>query len=378
LEGLKPKERVIKAREAVEKAPTSCVGQVGISNSAQITLTPSQVVDRFGRMFSRSLLTIVDEKAGVVEIVEECCARGPVEWDLVNRLRAGGAVYAGWVDGTTLTIRANIGKFEVKFGPADLTQGGQALEAVEVRGESVYTKWLGVAGAGVGVAACLPQAPGVLKAIYPSINDLTKVGGRYINRVILETRKFKKLIFAVDDTDMGGKGATWASSLKVALKLCGLYEGVQLLEHRIFQGYPGVPWKTTNNVAVALSFAVPPELDVEVIAKELTRLLGEFCYSNEACAVAYEGIVIPSPLKKYAWKVKSKLVKRSEALDLAQEFGVTVFEISGKRGIVGALAALAFYDSGLECAALKGDQALIRAVKGERCEGSARECEEMG
>ena len=330
-----------------------------------ISLTPEQVAERFGRMFSRGLLTLIDEKAGVAEIIEECCARGPVEWDLVNRLRAGGAVYTGWVDGTTLVMRARLGSFEVKFGPADFSRGGQALEAVEVKNDRVYTRWAGVAGAGVGVAACLAQAPGVVKAVYPSKDDLVKVGGRYVNHVILETLKYEKLIFAVDNTDVKDKGATWASTLKAASMLCEKHKGMKLLAHRIFQAYPGVPWKTTNNVAVSLSFAVPAGVEVKQVVRDLVEILRGFCYSEEACAVAYRGIVVPRELREFAWRVKSEMVELSEALELAERYGVEVVEITGRMGVIGALAALALYDAGLEYAALKDDPALARVGRVE-------------
>lgn len=323
-------------------------------------LSPEQVAERFGKMFCRSLLTLVDERGSVVEIIEECSARGPVEWDLVNRLRAGGAVYSGLVDGTTLILRARIGRFEVRFGPADFAHGGQALEAVEVEDDQVRTFWMGAGGAGLGLAACLAQAPGVMKAIYPSEDDLTKVGGQYVNRVVLETPKYRKLIFAVDNTDVKDKGATWSSTLKAGKELCSKYPEVKFLAHRIFQAYPGVSWKTTNNVAVSLSFALPFNVDIEQFLKDLIQILERHCYSNEACAVAYDGIVIPEELKKFAWKVKGEIVDLNEASKLAEEHGVKVLEITGRKGVIGALAALALYDAGLEYAALKDDPALRR------------------
>jgi len=102
---------------------------------------------------------------------------GPVEWDLVNRLKAGGVAHEGWVEGTTLFLRAKVGRSEVKFGPADLERGGQALEAVEVRGDEIHTSWCGVAGAELGIAACLPQAHGVIRAEYLREEDIEKIGG---------------------------------------------------------------------------------------------------------------------------------------------------------------------------------------------------------
>ena len=50
----------------------------------------------------------------------------------------------------------SLGTYPVNFGAASGDIGGQALESVEVAGDEVVTSWAGIAGAGVGVAACLP------------------------------------------------------------------------------------------------------------------------------------------------------------------------------------------------------------------------------
>ena len=71
-----------------------------------------------------------------------------------------------------MTIRARLGSTRSISGLLADTIGGQALEAVEVSGDEVITTWAGIAGAGVGVAACLPQAPGVIRAEYPTEDDL--------------------------------------------------------------------------------------------------------------------------------------------------------------------------------------------------------------
>ena len=62
---------------------------------------------------------------------------------------------------------ARLGSFKASFGAAGENIGGQALEGVEVQGDEVVTSWAGIAGAGLGIAACLPQAPGVTRAEYP-------------------------------------------------------------------------------------------------------------------------------------------------------------------------------------------------------------------
>src|SRR5512136_353771 len=102
-------------------------------------LTPEEVRQRHGKMFSRRLITLVDENAGRAKIYEECCAQGPVEWDAVNRLRARGVVEHVEVQGTTLIMDTRIGEGEVKFGPATKDTGGQALKSLEVKNGKIET-----------------------------------------------------------------------------------------------------------------------------------------------------------------------------------------------------------------------------------------------
>lgn len=325
----------------------------------KVVLKPEDVRGRFGRMFSGSILTIVDEKNAVLELIEECAAKGPVEWDLVNRLRAGGAAYAGWVEGKTLFLRAKIGKFDVNFGPADFQQGGQALESVEVTDREVITTWVGIAGAGLGLAACLSQAPGVIEAEYPTKDDLEKVGGSFQNRVKIKTPKYKKLVLGIDNTDVKAKGATWASTLKVALEVSEK-TGSKLISHRIFQCYPEVEWKTTNNVSSSVVFALPWNISSEEVLKAFLDKIKPLCYSNDACLVAYEGIEVPKELKEFGFRVKKEVVELKEALELAEKFKLEVVPITGKKGAIGALAAVALYDEGITYAAFDKDPALRR------------------
>ena len=52
-----------------------------------ITLTPDDVKQRFGPLFSKKFLVMVDETTGLAEILEKCHARGTIEWDAMNRSR---------------------------------------------------------------------------------------------------------------------------------------------------------------------------------------------------------------------------------------------------------------------------------------------------
>ena len=57
-----------------------------------ITIAPEDVRRLFGSLSAKKFLVMVDERAGIAEIIEQCIARDTIEWDAMNRSRAGDAV----------------------------------------------------------------------------------------------------------------------------------------------------------------------------------------------------------------------------------------------------------------------------------------------
>ncbi len=104
-----------------------------------------------------------------------------------------------------------IGEGELHFGPASKDLGGQGLRSLVVDGENVRTTRVGLAGASVGVGACMPQGPGTIAAEYP---DDVKIGGAHKVEVTVITPKLIRVIISVDDTDTKEKGASWSMMLK--------------------------------------------------------------------------------------------------------------------------------------------------------------------
>jgi len=315
-----------------------------------ITLTPDDVKKRFGPLFSKKFLVMVDEKAGIAEILEQCHARGTIEWDAMNRRRAGGAVSTCAVEGSTMTIRARLGQHTVNFGAAGDTIGGQALEGVEVNGDEVITTWAGIAGAGVGVAACLPQAPGVIRSEYPSEDDL-KVGGARTNHVRIVSPKYEKISFGIDDTDTKQEGATWVMVLKCA-EACHI-EGVEFLNMRLVQLNPAVPNKTTNCVGSALNFAVRPG-SIGALREFVCSFVEEHTFSKDTGIAFSRGIGTEkdSPFLK---AIKTEILTVEKAEQEAKRLGIEYLDHNGRKGRIGALGAVLWANRGIEAAGLYGE-----------------------
>jgi methanogenesis imperfect marker protein 11 len=315
-----------------------------------IILTPDDVQQRFGRLFAKKFLVMVDERAGIAEILEQCSARGTIEWDAMNRSRAGGVVTGCLVDGTSMTLRAKLGHLPVNFGAAADEIGGQALEAVQVSGDEVITSWSGIAGAGVGIAACLPQAPGVLRSEYPSEDDLI-IGGARTNRVRIISPKYEKVCFGIDDTDTKTQGATWVMALKCA-ESCRI-EGAEFLNMRLIQLNPKVPQKTTNCVGSALNFAVKPG-KVGELREYVRKFVEEHTFSHDTGIAYYRGIsfMTDSPAFKL---VKTEIMTLGQAEREAKTLGIEFLDNNARKGRIGAFGAVLWGNRGIEAAGLYGE-----------------------
>ena len=315
-----------------------------------ITFAPEDVRRRFGPLFAKKFLVMVDERAGIAEIIEQCVARGTVEWDAMNRSRAGGAVTGCLVEGTSMILKARLGRYPVNFGAAADEVGGQALEAVEVSGDEVITTWSGIAGAGVGVAACLPQAAGVLRSEYPTEDDLT-VGGARTNRVRIISPKYEKVCFGIDDTDTRIEGATWVMALRCA-ESCRI-EGVEFLNMRLVQLNPKVPEKTTNCVGSALNFAAKPE-KMGDLREYIRKFIEEHTFSKDTGIASFRGIgfMVDSPAFKW---VKTEIMTLDQAEREAKTLGIEFLDNNAKKGRIGALGAVLWGNRGIEAAGLYGE-----------------------
>jgi len=310
-------------------------------------LTPEEVHQMFGEHWCRGFLTLVDEEAGMVRIVEECSVKGTVEWDLWNRRRAAGIVRDVRVEGTTLTMDAEIGEREPRFGPAAGELGAQALRSVEVRGDEVHTRWMGLAGAGYALKVCLAQAPGVKRARFGGTGG---TGGAHMAEVEVVTPVMRRLLVGIDDTDTKEEGATWA----LGLRLGEAIPVGRFLEHRLVQLNPRVPEKTTNCVATCLSFAVAPgELEeAKAFAFDYVR---RHSVSDNSSVAFHVGLRVPESVLLFGRRAKGEFLGWEEAERLARGAGVDLRTVTGQRGHIGALAAIGCFDLGATAAALPSD-----------------------
>ena len=75
-----------------------------------IVKTPEEIKTKYGSLFSRRFLVMVDRGAGLAEIIEQCHARGLIEWDAMNRIRGRKGQRSARVEGTQ-TVDAGAARF---------------------------------------------------------------------------------------------------------------------------------------------------------------------------------------------------------------------------------------------------------------------------
>ncbi|MBP8685731.1 MAG: DUF1743 domain-containing protein, partial [Methanomassiliicoccales archaeon] len=151
-------------------------------------------------------------------------------------------------------------------------------------------------------------------------------------------------------TDTKQQGASWSMVLKVARE-CPVGT---LLEHKIVQLNPNVPEKTTNCVSVGVSFAVR-EKDLPALLAYFKEALRKNTFSQETTMAYFVGLRIPKELEEYGWRAKSVIYNIGQAMDVASRNGVEVVEITGRRGTIGAVAAIGCFDLGVRAAGLPED-----------------------
>lgn len=310
-------------------------------------LRPDEVREKYGPLFCQGFFTLVDEKAGKARIVEKCVAKGPGEWDVVNRRRTGGVIDDIRIESDSLVMDVTIGERQLSFGPVASDVGGQGLQALRVEGDEVRTTWYGIAGATVGIGACIPQCKDVIRTEYP---DDFQIGGAHRAHVDIITPKLVRVIIGIDDTDTKEAGASWVVSLKLGMS-CPYG---RFLEHKIIQLNPKAPNKTTNCCSTAVSFAVRED-DIPKLVEYAVDFVRKESYSEDAVLTIYQGLEIPKPLVEFGWSCKSVLYDTSDAVRAAEENGVQIISVTGMKGVIGAVAAIGCFDLGERSAGIPED-----------------------
>ncbi|AEH23815.1 tRNA(Ile2) 2-agmatinylcytidine synthetase TiaS [Pyrococcus yayanosii] len=151
-----------------------------------------------------------------------------------------------------------------------------------------------------------------------------------------------KLHIGIDDTDSPkGMCTTYIGAL-LYRELSRLGEPLDL--PRLIRLNPNVPYKTRGNGAVAMTFEVEEELIPEIkdIVLFYVNQLADLEDENTNPGVVFLEGEIPEELREFSLRALREHVTVEEAEEAARRAGAEYFKFKLGRGIVGALAAIAY------------------------------------
>lgn len=280
----------------------------------------------------KRIFTTIDKVHGIGEIYHHCSSEGAVMFCAFTHKKAGGAITSTRYEGLMLREKFRLGDILKREIPK---QGGPSVvvERVDLCGDKIVQTLKAFGGPAHSLTETMKNAKGVLCV------ELEDRGSYTEGRIF--TDALEHLTIGIDDTDTEESGATWALSLSL---LDYLGESVEKISHKVVMLNPNIKYKTAGNAVSFIEIAIDPTKYNDIIDTCISFLSKTTISENTAIAVL-RGLYIPNKLIKFANRVRAKDVRISDALKTAKECDIEVFEVTGKRGIVGAVASLAFFES---------------------------------
>lgn len=280
------------------------------------------------------IVAMVDPKASLLEI-HEFHARGKCiggsAWEIYHYPRVSSLVINAKREGARNIFLVKLGECKLNLIPGI---AGAGIEKATFFEDEIRITYAGLAGGGIAATICRGMAENV-----KGIEVYERGGGSQLGRATLVLPLRKKVILGVDDTDEPGNGATWGlvNELSYSMEKEGL---ASYLGHVIVQLYTKNPNKTTNCVSIAATFAVDPKDENRLIETFRDRLKNS-TYSEHTGMAVYRGIEPPEFIRDFSIEAKTRLLELSDA-ERAAAGKVELVPITGKRGLIGALAAIGF------------------------------------
>lgn len=300
-------------------------------------LTPEELKEKYTDPWItpyNEILTVTDIDEEEIELIEyHPCPNGS-DWMITQYKQTSPLITDAKRDGNKHTYRVKKGKTELNLKPSYQAAG---IQEASIEEDEIKIVHAGLAGAGVGAAFCRGKADGVKK-----IELIDKGGGSKVGRAAIITPKLKKVIIGLDDTDIPTEGATWTLANNIANEI-QKEKGYHYLEHITCQLYPNNPNKTKNCVSIILVFAVRED-EKEDLISSIKSKLEKNTLSKSTAFVVYEKFNIPPAVEKYALEAKKSMKYIEEAESIAKENDIRIEYVTGKGGLIGALAAIGLYN----------------------------------
>lgn len=312
-------------------------------------LTPDELKEKYTDAWItpyHEILTVTDDDEDIIELIEyHPCPIGS-DWMISQYKRTSPLIIDAKRDGNKHTYYVKKGKTELELKPSYQAAG---IEEAIIDEDEVKIIHAGLAGAGVGAAFCRGKASGVKR-----VEIYEKGGGSKVGKAAVVTPKLKKVIIGLDDTDIPTEGATWTLANNIANEIQD-EKGYRYLEHITCQLYPNNPNKTKNCVSIILVFAVKEEDEEDLIDSVKSKLRDKTLSENTAFVV-YDKLEIPEDVQRYGIEAKKSMKSFDEAERIANENNIRIEYVTGKAGLIGALAAVGLYNHPEEYAKVYYDE----------------------
>ncbi|ADN36001.1 conserved hypothetical protein [Methanolacinia petrolearia DSM 11571] len=279
----------------------------------------------------KRIFTTVDGSR--VAIFHHCMSSGCAGFCRFHHSLAGGVIDSVRRDGTILIEYADLGNNELKKDIEIGLYPNPAVGIIGIRKEDGYIVQTikSTGGPAYSLTDMMGMARGVEKI------DIKFVGNIVAGEVY--TKAMTHVIIGIDDTDSKDGGATFAFTLGL-LQYLSKFRGVIPVSHRVVMLNPKIKYCTAGNSASYIEIAVEPE-ELEHIKEIASRFVEDESNSAEYGFALKTGFMIPDSLRRYGNTVRFKEIDMELAERTAKENGIFM---TGRRGKIGALAAIAFRD----------------------------------
>ncbi|MEM2057799.1 MAG: MarR family transcriptional regulator [Thermoproteota archaeon] len=282
----------------------------------------------------KRIFVTLDFKSGLAEIYHECMSVGALNYCAKEYSKSGGSITHAFIEGPLLRLRTLLSaQKEVKVGKPPLPAIG--VVGFEAEGEEAVILVKAFGGPSYSLIRAMNYAYGVQGV------EWLKRGEHYYGKI--KVRAYEHLSIGIDDTDKEGEGATWALAIELMGELKNRID-VELIGHKVVQLYPYIDEKTGGNYASLIEVAVPPNLKEEAMHVAYEFVASKTKSPNTSLAFLW-GLLVPAGVKNFLSLARKGRVTVHDALNEVKTLReVMIKEVTGSRGCIGAMAALACSD----------------------------------
>jgi len=281
------------------------------------------ITQTFPASSCRRIFTTVD--GDQIEIFHACRSVGCLEFCEWAHGGAGGVVRSVRKEGMLLHEIAEVGRSEI-----DLGRYSVGVMDIFVEEGIVYQRIASRGGPAYSLTEMMQLAEGVIEVRVEK--HLNYTVGTILTEALLH------LTIAVDDTDWADRGATFALTLALLNMLLAL-PGVFPISHKVAFLKPDLPYRTVGNSVSFIELAIRHNM-LEMAIDESVKYLKSETLSDNTGMAYRTGFRENSGLRAFAAKARCEEVTVEDARRVAELANVGVIEVTGGRGIIGAVAAL--------------------------------------